>query len=50
LNTDDNSSLAQKMGIASIPTLILFNNGQEVERFIGVQPESVLKDKLKKFS
>jgi len=46
LNTDENPDIAQKYGIVSIPTLILFENGKEVERFIGVQPENVLKSKL----
>ena len=46
LNTDENPVIAQKYGIVSIPTLILFEDGKEVERFIGVQPENVLKSKL----
>lgn len=46
LNTDENPALAQKYGIVSIPTLILFEDGKEIERFIGVQPENVLKSKL----
>ncbi len=47
LNTDDNPTIAQKMGIVSIPTLILFKDGKEQERFVGVQPEDVLREKLK---
>jgi thioredoxin 1 len=46
-NTDEASDIAQKFGISSIPTMILFDKGQEVERMIGVQPENVLKGKLK---
>jgi len=46
LNTDDSPSVAEKMGIVSIPTLIYFNDGEEIERFVGVQPEEVLKAKL----
>ena len=46
LNTDENGPIAQKYGIVSIPTLILFDNGKEIERFVGVQPENVLKSKL----
>jgi thioredoxin 1 len=45
-NTDEDPSVAQKYGISSIPTLILFRNGEEIERFVGVQPENVLKDKI----
>lgn len=46
LNTDENPAIAQKFGIVSIPTLILFENGKEIERFVGVQPENILKSKL----
>jgi thioredoxin 1 len=47
VNTDESSSIAQKYDISSIPTLILFKEGKEVERMVGVQPEDVLKKKLK---
>lgn len=47
LNTDENPETAQNFGIHSIPTIIIFEDGSEVERFIGVQPENVLKEKLK---
>ncbi|NNJ64255.1 MAG: thioredoxin TrxC [Xanthomonadales bacterium] len=35
LNTDDAQSVAQKYGIRSIPTMILFQGGQEVARHSG---------------
>ena len=47
LNTDENPETAQSFGIHSIPTIIIFEDGSEVERFIGVQPENILKEKLK---
>ncbi|MCX8123579.1 MAG: thioredoxin [Spirochaetes bacterium] len=46
VNTDNNPETAQRYGISSIPTLILFENGKEIDRMIGVQPENVLKKKL----
>lgn len=46
VNTDENGDIANTYGINSIPTLIIFKNGQEVERMVGVQPENVLKSKL----
>lgn len=49
INTDENPDIAQKLGIVSIPTLILFKDGKEMERFVGVQPEESLKAKLKKY-
>ncbi len=45
-NTDENPEVARKFGIVSIPTLILFQDGAEKERYVGVQPEAVLKAKL----
>ena len=35
LNVDDNTASAQRYGIKGIPTLILFNEGKEVERVVG---------------
>jgi thioredoxin 1 len=46
VNTDENQEIAGKYSIQSIPTLILFEDGKEVERFVGTQPENVLKNKL----
>lgn len=45
-NTDDNQDLVQKFAIRGIPTLIMFKNGEEVERFRS-NTESFYSDKLK---
>lgn len=37
VNVDDNRTLANKYGITSIPTMILFKNGQRLHQFVGVQ-------------
>jgi len=42
VNVDDVGSLAGRFGIRSIPTLILFKNGNEVRRFTGVQSQKTL--------
>ena len=47
LNTDESGNTATKYNIQSIPTLIIFENGNELERLVGTQPEEVLKQKLK---
>ncbi len=47
LNTDENPETAQKYGIQAIPTLIIFQDGAQVDRLQGVQPEAVLTAKLK---
>ena len=37
VNIDDNRTLANKYNIMSIPTMILFSNGEKVHHFSGVQ-------------
>ncbi|MCB2221260.1 MAG: thioredoxin [Bacteroidetes bacterium] len=37
VNVDDNRTLANKYGITSIPTMILFKNGKRVHYFVGTQ-------------
>jgi thioredoxin 1 len=43
LNTDDNPRTAMKYGVMAIPTLLMFNGGNEVARITGVQPKASLK-------
>jgi thioredoxin 1 len=47
INTDENVAVAGKLGIMGIPTLILFKDGQEVDRIVGYAPRHALEDKLK---
>ncbi|MFA5318572.1 MAG: thioredoxin [Patescibacteria group bacterium] len=46
LEVDANQETAQKYNVMSIPTLIFFKGGQEVERLMGVQSKETLKEKL----
>lgn len=46
LDVDANPVTAQRYGVQSIPTLILFRNGQPAERVVGAQPIHVLRQKL----
>jgi thioredoxin 1 len=39
LNTDDNPAIASRYGIMSIPTILLFKNGQIVDRIVGAAPK-----------
>jgi thioredoxin 1 len=48
VNVDENRETAIRLGIQSIPTLILFKNGQEVQRFIGLQTGNVLSRAIEK--
>lgn len=45
-NVDDNSSIAARYGVQSIPTLLVFKDGEIVKQFVGVQQLSTLRDAL----
>ncbi|HIJ66113.1 MAG TPA: thioredoxin [Candidatus Hydrogenedentes bacterium] len=42
VNVDSEGDLAQRFGVSSIPTLIVFNGGEEAKRFVGVTPKGDL--------
>jgi thioredoxin 1 len=46
VNVDDNNRLAMTYNVASIPTIMIFNNGQLVQQFMGVQPKAKLQQAL----
>lgn len=46
VNVDENASVSAKFGIRSIPTLLIFKNGQIVDKQIGAVPKAVLSKKL----
>jgi len=48
VDTDAEGELAARYNIMSIPTVILFKNGMEEKRFIGVQPKAAYLAELNK--
>lgn len=42
INIDDEDELATKYGVMSIPCLVLFENGLELDRSIGFKPKEVV--------
>jgi thioredoxin 1 len=50
LNVDENPSTAQKFGIMSIPTLMIYKGGSVVKQFVGVQSKETLVSELTKIS
>ena len=46
LNTDDNRRVASQYRIDAIPTMLLFANGQLVDRIVGLQPKQALQARL----
>ncbi|ERN41468.1 thioredoxin [Rubidibacter lacunae KORDI 51-2] len=49
VNTDDNPSIASKYGIRSIPTLMIFKDGQRVDMVVGAVPKATLVNTLEKY-
>ena len=48
MNIDQDREVVMNLGIQSIPTLIIFKNSKEIQRFVGLQSESALSEALKK--
>jgi thioredoxin 1 len=46
LNIDDYPQVASQYGITAVPTLVFFQNGQVVDRAVGVSPKNALIQKL----
>ncbi|MDY0141185.1 MAG: thioredoxin [Bacteroidales bacterium] len=47
LNVDENQKTAAKYGVRSIPTSIIFKNGKEIKRFVGVKPTQFFVKQIK---
>jgi thioredoxin 1 len=48
VDVDQEQSLAMQYGIMSIPTLLLFKNGQVVEQIVGALPKSAIEQRVAK--
>ena len=46
VNVDESPALSQQYGIQSIPTIIVFKDGKEAEKFMGFQSKEALLEKL----
>lgn len=46
VNVDEAGGVAGRFGVQAIPTLLLFKDGNEVRRFVGVQPKEILIDAI----
>ena len=47
MNMDESPDVALDLGIQSIPTMILFKNGKEIQRFVGLHSETSLSEALR---
>ena len=48
LNIDENADAAIALGVMSIPTLVLFKDGKEVDRLIGMQGKPAFQSLIEK--
>lgn len=46
LNVDDYQAVAARYGIQSIPTFLVFRNGEVADRMVGTVPKKVLEERL----
>jgi len=49
LDTDQNPTAASQYGIRSIPTLLVFKDGQQVDMVVGAVPKTTLSNTLEKY-
>ncbi|QDP40805.1 thioredoxin [Radiobacillus deserti] len=48
LDVDENQETASKFGVMSIPTLLLFKDGEVVDQVVGYQPKEALEELINK--
>ncbi|HKR62089.1 MAG TPA: thioredoxin [Thermoanaerobaculia bacterium] len=48
MNVDDNPVVAQRFGVTSIPTMMMFKNGKLVDRMVGAAPKAMLQSFIDK--
>jgi len=48
INTDDNIEMAKKYQVSGLPTLMVFKNGEPVERIVGLMPKSSIITNIEK--
>ena len=45
-DVEENEDMAVEFGIRNIPTILFFKNGQQVDKLVGAQSESVINEKF----
>jgi thioredoxin 1 len=49
ISVDENKALAKQYSVMSLPTMILFKNGEKVEKLSGFMPKAAISDKITPF-
>jgi thioredoxin 1 len=50
INIDDNQEYAFKLGVMSIPTLVVFKDGQPVDKIVGAHPKATIDARINKLA
>jgi len=50
VNADEQQMIAQQFGVRSLPTVMIMQNGQPVDGFVGAQPETAIREMLDKYA
>ena len=48
INNDEQEGISQQLGVRSLPTVMVFKDGQPVDGFTGAQPETAVREMLRK--
>ncbi len=46
INVDENRSIAQQHSVMSLPTMLLFKNGEQIEKLMGFMPKATIISKI----
>ena len=49
VNADEQQMISQQFGVRSLPTVMIIQNGQPVDGFMGAQPENAVREMLQKY-
>ena len=49
VNADEQQMISQQFGVRSLPTVMIMQNGQPVDGFMGAQPENAVRELLQKY-
>jgi thioredoxin 1 len=49
VNCDESPAIASDFGIMSMPTVIVFHNGQPVEKLVGLRPKAVYESLINRY-
>ena len=49
LNTDENLKTAKEFSVSGLPTLLMFKDGQPVERLVGLMPKTSIVSNIEKY-